>query len=211
MLTFSSQFARACAVAARHGRGFQTARGLATVEKQRTPCYNGGMEKCVSFPPVYTAGARVLVLGSMPGAASLRARQYYAHPQNAFWRILFALWDEEPRADYAARLDFLNARRIALWDVARTCLREGSLDSAIRQARPNDFAGLFAACPNVHTVFFNGQAAWSLFEKLARGAQGERRRVRLPSTSPAYTLPFDKKLDAWRAVRAACQRETAEE
>lgn len=155
--------------------------------------------------------ARVLVVGSMPGVASLRAGQYYAHPQNAFWRILFALWDEPPRAEYEEKLAFLKNRRVALWDVAHTCFREGSLDSAIRDARPNDFAALFAACPGVHTVFFNGQAAYTLFDRLARGAQGARPRVRLPSTSPAYTLPFDKKLDAWRAVRRASERETAEE
>lgn len=170
-------------------------------------CYNDNMENCHSFPPVYAPDARVLVLGSMPGVASLNAQQYYAHPRNAFWPIVFALWDEKPPTDYAARLAFLRARRVALWDVAAACFREGSLDSGIRGARPNDFAALFAACPQIRAIFFNGQAAWTLYHRLCPGEGGDAPRVRLPSTSPAYTMPFEQKLAAWRAVRIAAECE----
>ena len=165
------------------------------------------MENCFSFGPVFEPDARALVLGSMPGVASLKAGQYYAHPRNAFWPVMFALWGEAPPQEYAARLAFLKKHRVALWDVAAGCFREGSLDSNIRDARPNDFAALFAACPQIEAVFFNGQAAWTLFHRLCPEAGGTARRVRLPSTSPAYTMPFEQKLAAWRVVRTAAEGE----
>lgn len=165
------------------------------------------MENCLSFPPVCAPDARVLVLGSMPGVASLNARQYYAHPRNAFWPVMYALWGETPPAEYEKRLEFLKAHRVALWDVAAACFREGSLDSGIRNARPNDFAALFAACPEIRAVFFNGQAAWTLYHRLCPELGGGAARTRLPSTSSAYTMPFEQKLAAWRVVRIAAEGE----
>lgn len=163
---------------------------------------------CSSFPPVSAPACRVLVLGSMPGVASLRAAQYYAHPRNAFWPVLYALWDAgPPAARYEDRLTFALAHHVAIWDVAQTCIREGSSDAAIRDAVANDFAALFAQCPQVHTLFFNGRLAWSLFERLALDTAAGRPRVLLPSTSPAYTLPFAQKLAAWRVLREAAEQE----
>lgn len=113
------------------------------------------------LPPVVSASTVVLVLGSFPGAASLRLRQYYAHPQNHFWKILQALWPQHPLppagpSGYAARCEWLLARGLGLWDVYESCEREGSLDTSIRNAQVNDFARLQAACPQLAAVAHNG-------------------------------------------------------
>jgi len=161
------------------------------------------------FPPVEPECARVLVLGSMPGAASLRARQYYAHPQNAFWRIAGDLFGFDPAAPYAVRTAALAASGVALWDVLMNCARAGSMDSDIEPETIvcNDFAAFFGRHPLVTRVFFNGATAERLFLRrvlpnLARGP--ELRCERLPSTSPAYaSVPYAEKLLAWRAICAA--------
>lgn len=171
-----------------------------------------------SFKPVYREDARALVLGSMPGAASLAATQYYAHPRNAFWPIMGALFDAGPEHPYPVRLDRLLDAGIALWDVIGRCRRTGSLDSAIDadSVEPNDLPGLFAACPRLTHVFFNGGAAETAFRRhvgiagAAAGAAGPTGHghaltlVRLPSTSPAHAArSFADKLAAWQAVRTA--------
>ena len=158
------------------------------------------------FPPVEPECARVLVLGSMPGAVSLRARQYYAHPQNAFWRIAGDLFDFDPNVPYAIRTERLAASGVALWDVLMNCARPGSMDSDIEPETIvcNDFAAFFGRHPLVTRVFFNGATAERLFLRrvrpnLARGP--ELRCARLPSTSPAYaSVPYAEKLRAWRAI-----------
>ena len=158
------------------------------------------------FPPVEPECARVLVLGSMPGAASLRARQYYAHPQNAFWRIAGDLFDFDPNVPYAIRTERLAASGVALWDVLMNCARPGSMDSDIEPDTIvcNDFAAFFGRHPLVTRVFFNGATAERLFLRrvrpnLARGP--ELRCARLPSTSPAYaSVPYAEKLHSWRAI-----------
>ena len=163
---------------------------------------------CSSFPPVTAPACRVLVLGSMPGVASLRAQQYYAHPRNAFWPIVYALWGQaKTDALYKDRLAFALAHHIALWDVAQTCQRHGSSDASIRNVQANDFNTLFADSPRIHTILFNGRKAQEMFEKLALDTAGGRTRVTLPSTSPAHTLPFNDKLAAWRILREAAEQE----
>ena len=146
--------------------------------------------------PVIDAYARVLILGSFPSEASLAAQQYYAHPQNQFWRILGAILGQ-PLADmdYAARQAAVKSAGIAIWDVYGACVRDGSLDSAIREAVPNDFARLKENAPQLRRVCFNGKTAGRFAKQLE--ALGFETAV-LPSTSPAYTLPFAAKLDAWR-------------
>ncbi|ATE62836.1 DNA-deoxyinosine glycosylase [Thauera sinica] len=161
-----------------------------------------------SFPPAFRADARVLILGSMPGEASLAATQYYAHPRNAFWPIMGRLFGAGPDLPYDERLARLNAAGIALWDVIARCRRPGSLDSAIDRGsvEPNDFAGLFAACPRIGHVFFNGTAAETAFRRHVRLPAGSRPPAfaRLPSTSPAHAArDFAAKLAAWQAVREA--------
>jgi hypoxanthine-DNA glycosylase len=149
--------------------------------------------------PVLAPDTRILVLGSFPGAASLAAQQYYAHPRNLLWPILSALVGEDLAAlPYALRLPRLLSHGIGLWDVLGACTREGSLDAAIRAPAANDFARLRDLCPDLHSVGFNGQAAGKFAPQFA--AAGYRTLV-LPSTSPAYaSMSFALKLAAWRAL-----------
>lgn len=161
------------------------------------------MSHCQSFAPVCAADAQVLVVGSMPGVASLRVQQYYAHPRNAFWPIVFTLWGQTVPADYAERLRFLQAQRIALWDVAEQCQREGSLDTRMKAVVPNDFASLFTVAPGIRQVFCNGGTAHALYTRLVLPHHPSILVTRLPSTSPALTLPFNQKLAAWQAVKEA--------
>ena len=149
--------------------------------------------------PVAGPGTRLLVLGSFPGVASLRAQQYYGHPRNHFWPILAALWQVDlARLPYADRLAVAQHHGLGLWDVYAACRREGSLDSAIEAAVPNDLAGLAARLPQLQAIAHNG------------GESARARRVtealglpvyRLPSTSPANaSWSFERKLAAWREV-----------
>jgi double-stranded uracil-DNA glycosylase len=144
-----------------------------------------------SFAPIADAKARVLILGSMPGKASLAAGQYYAHAQNLFWRILAEVTGAAPASPYAARARALKSCGIALWDVLESCAREGSLDSAIDDATisANDFAAFYRAHPRIAHVFFNGAKAEACYRKHVLPALGEtaapRSHRRLPSTSPA--------------------------
>ncbi|WP_353234444.1 DNA-deoxyinosine glycosylase [Diaphorobacter ruginosibacter] len=162
------------------------------------------------LPPLVSAGTRVLVLGSFPGVASLRAAQYYGHPQNQFWRILAALWPQHPlpgRDDYPSRCQWLMERRLGIWDVYSACEREGSLDANIRNARVNDFAALHRQIPQLAAIAHNGGESFRYAKavRVSLGLHGDDRiaSLRLPSTSPANaSWSFDKKLDAWRAALA---------
>ncbi len=149
--------------------------------------------------PVLDASVRILVLGSFPGAASLAAGQYYAHPRNQFWRLLAALTNEDMLAvPYATRIDLLRKHHIGLWDVLGECERQGSLDSAIRKPAANDFERLRHRCPELAVVGFNGQAAGKFAPQFA--AQGYRTVV-LPSSSPAHAaLSFESKLPHWQQL-----------
>ena len=144
-----------------------------------------------SFAPIAAAGARVLILGSMPGKASLAAGRYYAHAQNLFWEILGGITGAAPGSPYAARVRALKSSGIALWDVLESCAREGSLDSAIDGAtmRANDFVSFYRVHPRIEQVFFNGAKAEACYRRhvlpvLAEAAASPGYH-RLPSTSPA--------------------------
>jgi hypoxanthine-DNA glycosylase len=156
------------------------------------------------LPPVLDAATRVLILGSFPGVASLAARQYYAHPRNHFWPLLGALLDL-PLKDmpYARRLAAVRAHRIGLWDSMVRCARAGSSDAAIRLAERAEIAVARRRSPELELVCFNGQTA-AKAAPLWREA-GYAVRV-LPSTSPAYTLPFAEKLTAWREATVETAR-----
>lgn len=149
--------------------------------------------------PVIDRGVRILVLGSFPGAASLAAGQYYAHPRNQFWRLISSVVGEDLAAlPYAERLPRLLSHRVGLWDVLGTCEREGSLDSAIRKPAANDFERLRELCPVLETVGFNGQASGKFAPQFM--AAGYRTLV-LPSSSPAHVvMTFEQKLAVWRGV-----------
>ncbi|WP_459618731.1 DNA-deoxyinosine glycosylase [Bordetella sp. 2513F-2] len=155
------------------------------------------------FPPVADAHARVLVLGTMPGVASLRRGQYYAHPRNAFWPIAAQVLGFDPDLGYADRLAALQRAGVALWDVLVACERPGSLDAHIRSAMPNDFAGFLAAHPRIRRVCFNGGKAAQLYRRHVMGRPGlpELEYLALPSTSPAHAaMPYAAKLAAWGAA-----------
>ena len=159
-------------------------------------------ERLNSFPPVLPRNPRVLILGSMPGEESLRRSQYYAHPRNAFWPLMAALLGEPLPAEYEARKEMLLHHSIALWDVVGTCFREGSLDQNIQDEKLNDFTSLFDSCPGISHVFCNGTRAYTLFKRKFHPPRGIE-LIRLPSTSPAHAVPFERKLAAWRQIRTA--------
>ena len=151
------------------------------------------------LPPVIARNTRLVVLGSFPGAASLAARQYYAHPRNHFWPILSALWNIElTPLPYAERLERMLAHGLGVWDVYASCEREGSLDSAIEDAQLNDLAGLLRLAPGLRAVLHNGgESARAMRHTRALGLPV----LLLPSTSPANaSWSFDRKLAAWRAA-----------
>lgn len=158
-----------------------------------------------SFAPVSDARAEVLILGSMPGRASLDAGRYYAHPRNAFWRIMAELLGFDSGDPYDERIRALMSARIALWDVLQSCVREGSLDTRIERNTevPNDFGTFFRGHDRIQRVYLNGAKAESLFLRHVHGMSGLEAPAytRLPSTSPAHaSMSFQRKLDAWRAV-----------
>lgn len=156
------------------------------------------------LPPVTSGNTRVLILGSFPGLASLRAQQYYAHPHNQFWKILQALWPDIPipGADYDQRCRWLLERGLGLWDVYASCERAGSLDSAIRNAEVNDFSRLARHCPQLAMIAHNGGESFK-HAPLVRHSLGldNIAVVKLPSTSPANaSWSFERKFAAWRAA-----------
>lgn len=161
------------------------------------------MSRCVGFPSVSRGDARALVLGTLPGAESLRKRQYYGNGHNAFWKIMGELTGAVPELPYEERLGRMASRGVALWDVCKRALREGSLDSAIEDEQANDFGAFFDAHRRIALIAFNGQPAERLFRRLVRPRLEERvcalPFVILPSTSPAYAgMRYAEKLARWR-------------
>ena len=155
----------------------------------------------------------MLILGSLPGQVSLARRQYYAQPQNGFWRIMGALFGAGPEVPYAERAERLKAHRVAVWDVCKAATRPGSLDSAIDLASvvPNDFRSFFRTHGSITVVFTNGGTATRLYTTLVVPRLTEPARCLplhpMPSTSPAHaSLRFEQKLERWQAVAAALQR-----
>ncbi|MEM9605631.1 MAG: DNA-deoxyinosine glycosylase [Pseudomonadota bacterium] len=151
-----------------------------------------------SFAPVVPAAPRVLMLGSMPGVRSLHEQQYYAHPQNQFWRLMAVVLDQAAvPPDYAARLAMLSDAGVALWDVLAECTREGSLDSAIRDERANDIGALLSGSPALRVVALNGRKAESSFARHVGYVPGVM-VVGLPSSSAANArLTFEAKAALW--------------
>ncbi len=152
-----------------------------------------------AMPPAGSDDAVLLILGSLPGDASLMAQRYYAHPQNQFWRLLGAAIGEDlALLDYPQRLERLAARGIALWDVVGEARREGSLDGAIRDMRANPLADFVATHPRLRTVAFNGGTA----ARIGRRALGASSLalIDLPSSSPAFTRPFADKAATWSVL-----------
>jgi hypoxanthine-DNA glycosylase len=163
------------------------------------------MTNCAGFAPVSRPDARVLIVGTLPGAESLRRQEYYAKSQNAFWRILGELIGAGPDLPYQQRLQTIKSAGLALWDVCASAHREGSLDANIRELETNDFGRYFPAHPHIGVICFNGQTAGKLFERfvipdLTAEARKIPRKI-LPSTSPAHaSMPFAQKLESWRCA-----------
>jgi double-stranded uracil-DNA glycosylase len=155
-----------------------------------------------SFPPIASPQARVLILGTMPGKASLMAQQYYAHPRNGFWPIMGEVLKLQAQAPYAHRTAALSGRGVALWDVLQSCTRSSSLDADIDASSvvANDFAAFFAAHPLIHTVCFNGSMAAQLYRRHVSAGPGLA-QLRLPSTSPAHAaMSLAAKVGAWQQL-----------
>jgi len=165
------------------------------------------------FPYIANDDAQVLILGSMPGVKSLHEQQYYAHRQNSFWPIMAQLFGFDVDLDYAQRLQCLCRQRIALWDVAHTCVRQGSLDQAIAMDTvvANDFAGFLKQHNGIQHIFFNGRKAQQLYRQLV--LQGLKSNIPLsdmrsinmhllPSTSPAHaSMARAEKYVHWSIVK----------
>jgi hypoxanthine-DNA glycosylase len=158
------------------------------------------LDRLQGLAPVFDQQTRLLILGSFPSPASLRAQQYYGHPHNQFWKLLGAIF-AQPLADmpYAERLACVRARGLGIWDVYRACIRPGALDADIRAGEANDFAGLLLKAPRLERVCFNGRVAARFAPQLA--AMRLPGCV-LPSSSPAYTLAFAEKLARWQTALA---------
>ena len=153
-----------------------------------------------SMAPVGSRDARLLILGSLPGDRSLAAQRYYAHPSNQFWRLLSkAIGEELVALDHDQRIERLAARRIALWDVIANATRAGSLDTAIRDARANALADFVATHPGLRAVAFNGKTAAAIGRRLLADA-ARVVLIDLPSSSAAFTRPFEDKLRDWAAL-----------
>ena len=162
------------------------------------------MDPVTSFSPLSLPSAKLLILGSMPGVASLTAQQYYAHPRNSFWPIMARVAGFDAAAPYDVRVAALTHTGVAVWDVLQSCVRPGSLDSAIQAGSriANDFTTFFQAHPGIRLVCFNGTEAQTSYDRyvLPHVSTQDVRYVRLPSSSPAHAMAFERKLAAWYAA-----------
>lgn len=155
-----------------------------------------------NFAPVVDAHTRVLILGSLPGEVSLAHQQYYAHPQNRFWHLVGEVIGVPlPSLRYDARLEVLRTHGVGLWDVVAEAHRKGSLDSNIRLHAGSDLAGLIDTLPALRAVAFNGGTAARIGQRALAQRGVTMPVVVLPSSSPAYTIPYATKRDAWLALR----------
>ncbi len=157
-----------------------------------------------SFAPISNPRATILILGSIPGIASIKANKYYAHPRNAFWPIMGSLFNFNAKLHYLLRIEALKEANVAVWDILQACERSGSLDSAIKIGSriPNDFRAFLKDHPHLRLIAFNGEEAEKSFKQyvLNQKILPELTCINLPSTSPAHTISLAKKISAWRAI-----------
>lgn len=163
-------------------------------------------DRRLGFAPVVDTETRLLILGSLPGDASLKAAQYYAHPRNAFWPLMGGVLGEELLAlRYEQRLDRLKARGVGLWDVIASAERSGSLDAAIRSPEAADLRGLIGGLPRLRAVAFNGKLAAKLGRRIIGDVAGVR-LIDLPSSSPAHAIPLPSKANVWNSLTDLIER-----
>ena len=153
-----------------------------------------------SFEPIADFQSKVLILGTIPGKESLRTNAYYAHPQNAFWKIIFELFDFPFSNDDQVRRKVLLQNYIALWDVLKMCERKSSLDNDIKMEEPNDIHSFLLSHPGISEIFFNGKGAAGYFRKYFSDIHLPNQV--LPSTSPAHAIKWEYKLDAWQVIKS---------
>ncbi|MBQ2905102.1 MAG: DNA-deoxyinosine glycosylase [Peptococcaceae bacterium] len=158
-----------------------------------------------SFPPIAAEGCKVLILGSMPSVTSLERHQYYGHKQNDFWPMMFAFFEQPYTDTYSVKQELLIKHGIALWDVLSSCEREGSLDSNIMNEIPNDINGLLVQYPTIEYIIFNGGKAYQSFKKYFPELLVQKQWIKMPSTSPAYTLKREEKRKKWRKILDICE------
>ena len=153
-----------------------------------------------SFPPFVNSQTKILILGTMPGIASLEKQEYYAHKRNHFWKIMYTLLDNLPISEiFEEKIQLLQANNIGLWDVLENCERKGSLDIHIKNQKENDFETLFKEFPGISKIVFNGKESHKYFLKKFGQIKGITYYV-MPSTSPANTMCFEKKLKIWSTM-----------
>ncbi|MGZ3863633.1 MAG: DNA-deoxyinosine glycosylase [Bacteroidia bacterium] len=156
---------------------------------------------CESFPFVVSKTTKLIILGTMPGKISLLHQQYYAHPRNIFWKIIYGAYGLNVEEVYQRRLEFLINKKIGLWDTLQHCERNGSLDVDIKNEQPNNFKLLFEQYPNIKSIAFNGKKAHNYFKKHIGLNPDEYKYFILPSTSPANsTKKYEQKLIEWARV-----------
>lgn len=154
------------------------------------------------FKPVINEKSKVIILGTAPSVKSLEKGEYYGNPRNQFWKLIYSLFDEVVGKFYEDRLKFILKHNIAIWDVLSDCYREGSLDSNIKNPEANDFNDLFATYTNIQYIFFNGATAEKLFlRKVNKKLNESKCLYKLPSSSPARTMRFEEKLEAWMRIK----------
>lgn len=163
------------------------------------------MSNCKSFKPSIDTNSKVLILGSMPGIKSLEEQQYYAHPQNRFWKVLGYICNESnlPKFNYALKLKTLLKNNIALWDTIKSCKREGSLDSDIQNEKPNDIRKLLKKYPNIKIICLNGNKSYLAFKKYFPDLLEKYACYKMPSTSPAnanYSL--DRLIEEYKIIKS---------
>lgn len=163
------------------------------------------MQRIYSLDPILHSQTKVLILGSMPGQQSLEKQQYYAHPRNQFWKILFTMFSQPETTDYHKRIALLQANDIGLWDVIHSCVRKGSLDANIKEERANDIATLLQTNQNIRFVAFNGGKAFQTFKKfIGLDSLATIAYKQLPSTSPIpgrNIKSLDEKIKEWQIIK----------
>lgn len=157
-----------------------------------------------SFEPIIDDNSKVIILGTIPGEQSLKKGEYYANPNNQFWRLIFSQWNMQVPLSYKEKCMFLHEKGIAVYDVLKSAERVGSLDSNIRDSAPNDFKSLFQDYPKIEYLFFNGGKAEVLFRRNFPNYIKKMKYLRLPSSSPTpgkNVLSYSGKKEAWKAIQ----------
>lgn len=158
-----------------------------------------------AFKPIVDENSKILILGSMPGERSLQLQQYYGHPTNQFWKLMFGIFDLPVSTDYKERIKLLKENKIALWDVLKQCERVGSSDSKIIKAVPNNFKLFYKQYPNIKSVFLDSASVAKLYDKYV-GRSADKKYYNLPSPSSRYaSMNFEEKLMKWWLIREALE------